>query len=95
MASDPRKVRQHQERTRVLALSHLFDPDPEQQNSSDNNQFDFQGGDNCVKFISEILASLRVTAVHKSHVSHDCDGRQYQCNEEPYQCISAEKRSAG
>lgn len=29
MASDPQKVKQHQERERVRALSHLFDPDPE------------------------------------------------------------------
>ena len=29
MAGQPQKIRQHQERARVLALSHLFDPDPE------------------------------------------------------------------
>jgi len=29
MASQPEKILQHRERTRVLALSHLFDPDPE------------------------------------------------------------------
>ena len=32
MASDPLKVKQHQERERVRALSHLFDPDPEKPN---------------------------------------------------------------
>ncbi len=29
MAGEPHKIRQHRERGRVLALSHLFDPDPE------------------------------------------------------------------
>ena len=29
MAGEPHKIRQHRERERVLALSHLFDPDPE------------------------------------------------------------------
>ncbi len=28
MAGEPHKIRQHQERERVLSLSHLFDPDP-------------------------------------------------------------------
>ena len=28
MAGEPHKIRQHQERKRVLSLSHLFDPDP-------------------------------------------------------------------
>lgn len=32
MASDPLKVKQHQERERVRSLSHLFDPDPEKPN---------------------------------------------------------------
>ncbi len=29
MAGEPHKIRQHKERERVLAISHLFDPDPE------------------------------------------------------------------
>ena len=63
MASDPRKVRQHQERTRVLALSHLFDPDPEQPDKVSLSAFTlplpegltFRGG--AARELKEFLAS--------------------------------------